>query len=207
LGSNYYSVPSQQLASGRQGSRTDLSALGIHPRSWVKEVKSEGTALVGGVQTDHVSAGVDTGKVVDDLAELASKSGAAQVSRVSGEDEKKLKDVLHDARLDVYSGRADGILRKLSMHSEVDASGRSGKVDFNVEFIDINKPQNIVAPLNSRPFSQLETDLQVGGLGALHGGTGAVQGGSAGSSSAGSSAEGSSGSGGSSAIPQESRAY
>ena len=173
----------------------------------MKDVKSEGTALVGGVQTDHVSAGVNTDKVVDDFVELASKSGASEVSKVSGDDKRKLKDALHDARLDLYSGKADGILRKLSMHSEVEASGGSGNVYFNVEFIDIDKPQKIIAPLTSRPFSQLESDLQVGGLAALGGGQGAVQGGSSRSPSGSSSAEGGSVGAGSSAVPQESRAY
>ena len=46
---------------------------------------------------------------------------------------------------------------------------KSGDVTFDLEIANLNKPQNIAAPANAKPFSELQ-----GALGSLAGGLGTI---------------------------------
>jgi hypothetical protein len=69
LGNRAYRVPQSQLdelkkQNAQQAqSFAGLGALGVNPRSWLVNPTSHGTAKVGGGETSHVSAGLDTTKL------------------------------------------------------------------------------------------------------------------------------------------------
>ena len=101
----------------------------IDPNAWVREVKSEGTESVGGVETDHVTAVVDPKAMLGDLNEVTNSR-----STVRG---------LERASLDAWVGADDQILRRLSVQL---VYAKSARITIDVRLSNVNKPQEIEAP-------------------------------------------------------------
>ena len=84
-----YRVPPAEFqktfaAQGSGGeSTTPLAALGVDPKSWLVNASDEGSADVGGVETDHVTADVNTEKMIDDVLALGARTGNSQLSGFS----------------------------------------------------------------------------------------------------------------------------
>jgi hypothetical protein len=179
-----------------------LAEFGIDPRNWLKDAKDEGDDKVAGVDTHHVSAALDVGRLLDDLNELVKKAGgsAGASAQITPDQKKQIQDVVKNPRFDVYVGKSDNVIRRLSADlsftvpsdKQAQVGGlKSGTLSFSIEFADVGKPQTITPPANAKPLSELTT--QLGGLGSVLGGGAGSSGGS------GSSGSGSSGSGGPSA--------
>jgi hypothetical protein len=117
----------------------DNSPFAVHPSTWVRDVKSEGTDTVGGVKSDHVSASIDPKAVVNDFAQAAGQSG--------GKPPKALSRVVKSGEIDAWVGSDDHILRRLS--AELTLAGGS-RVELDVRLSDVNKPQQIEAPAHLR---------------------------------------------------------
>jgi hypothetical protein len=194
--------------SNSDNDQPELGALGVNPREWLADPKNEGTEDVNGAETIHISSGVNVEKLLEDINDLLKRTGdlglsAAQRRQlprsIPERTRKQIVDSVKDAKLDVYTGKDDKVLRKLQLKLNfVVAEGlrtqtagvKGGTVDFSVDVADVNKPQEIKAPKGARPLSELQRQLgSVGGLGGASGG---------GSSSGGSGASGGSSSGGSS---------
>jgi hypothetical protein len=187
-----------------------FAQFGIDPRNWLKDAKDEGDDKVAGVDTDHVSAALDVGRVLDDLNQLVKKAGssAGTTAQITPEQKKQIQDVVENPRFDVYVGKSDNVIRRLSADlsfkvptdKQAQVGGlKSGTLSFSIEFADVGKSQTITAPQNAKPLSELTS--QLGGLGSVLGG------GSAGSSGSGSSGSGSSGSGASGPSADALQAY
>jgi hypothetical protein len=205
FGANNYAVPQAQLSqlySQATPPGEAISVLGFDPRNWLKDATDEGDASIGGVETHHVSANVDTGRLIDDLIGFARRTQPAGVPEVPQAQLSEVKGAVKHAHIDLYTGRSDGIPRRLAMHATVRANDGSGKIDFDMTFSEVNKPQRITAPASTRPFSQLQNDLQSGGLGLLAG-QGSVARGSVGSTTPVPSSE----SGAAPATPSTAQAY
>jgi hypothetical protein len=183
-----------------QNKNEGLSQFGIDPRNWLKDAKDEGSEKVAGVDTDHVSAALDVGRFLDDLNTLIKKAGTSTgtAAQLTADQKKQIEDVVKNPRFDVYAGKSDNVIRRLSADlsfsvpsdKQAQVGGlKSGTLSFSIEFADVGKPQTINAPENAKPLSELSS--QLGGLGSVLGGSG--------SSSSGSGSSGSSGSGGPSA--------
>jgi len=203
LGNRAYRVPQSQLdelkkQNARQAqSFAGLGALGVNPRSWLVNPTSRGTAKVDGVETNHVSAGVDTTKLVNDLLRLGQVSGGSGERTLSASDSRRLQQSLKGATVDVYAAKSDGTLRKLSGQARIEAPAGGGDIrvsgngtlSFEMEFSDVNEPQRISAPKNTRSFDEFQGDFSARFLGAFSApggrGSSAGTGGSSGGSSAG----------------------
>jgi hypothetical protein len=109
----------------------------VHPATWVRDVKSEGTDTIAGVESDHVSARVDPKAVVNDLAQAVRQNGGELPNQAA------LSRVVKKADLDVWVGTEDHIVRRLS--AKLAFAGR-GRLELDVRLSDVNKPQRIVAP-------------------------------------------------------------
>ncbi len=144
--------------SGRQ-SNTPLAALGVDPKSWLVNASDEGSANVGGVETDHVTAGVNTEKMIDDVLALGARTGNSQLSGFSAAQKQQVSQAVQSAKLDLYTAKSDGTLRKLAAHVSLNTPQGSGNVSFELAFSDVNKPQKITAPSNALPLSALDRDL------------------------------------------------
>jgi hypothetical protein len=187
----YYEQPPQQVRETnrtiRRNSRRDgkpLGALGLDPQSWLAEAKDEGDADVAGVETSHVSGTLDVDTLMRDLNDFVSRSASALGAdeappRLTDEDIRELSAAVKDPSFDVYVGKEDHLIRRVSGRIEFeipeasreDLGGlRGGTITFSVELRDVNGDQEIEPPARSRPLSKLTDSL---GGGALEGlGTG-----------------------------------
>jgi hypothetical protein len=196
VGSAAVAQLNQQIAqAGKNSQKKGLSQFGIDPRDWLENAKSEGTDSVGGVETEHVSATLNVGKLLDDLNRVVKQAGGSvsstRPSQLTDAQKKQIQDVVENPTFDVYAGKDDNVIRRLSADiafkvpsdKQAQVGGlKSGTVSFSIDFADVGQPQSITPPANAKPLSELTA--QLGGLSGLLGGAG---GGTAGSSSGSSS--------------------
>ena len=172
----------------RQGRRGSLHALGLDPRSWLLLAENKGQEDVAGVETLHASGTLDVESFLHDLNRFVERSGSAlggaagqaPPPRLSEADIRELTEAVQDPTFDIYVGKADDIIRRVSGRVEFEIPKRSraglggldgGSIVFSVEFRDVNGDQEIEAPASARPLSDLTESLGAGGLpGGLGGG-------------------------------------
>jgi hypothetical protein len=175
-----------------------FSQFGIDPRNWLTDAQDEGSDKVAGVDTHHVSAKLDVGRFLDDLNTLVKKAGTSTgtTAQITPEQKKQVEDVVKNPRFDVYVGKDDNVIRRLSADlsftvpddKRAQLNGlESGTLSFSIQFGDVGQPQTITAPKSAKPLSELTSRL--GGLGGVLGGAA----GGSGSSGSGSSGSGSAG--------------
>jgi hypothetical protein len=185
----YYEQPRDQVRRAnravRRNARRDdrpLSEFGLDPRSWLAEANDEGEAEVAGVQTRHVSGTLDVADLMRNLNQFARRSGSAlggggrSAAPLGRADIQELSQAVKDPSFDVYVGEDDDIIRRVSGRVEFDVPEaereglgglEGGSIVFSVEFSDVNGEQQIEAPANARPISDLTETLGTGALGAL----------------------------------------
>lgn len=191
-----YSVPGELLDQARsrldQQSETErgqsLESYGIDPQSWIDDPEVVGQEDVGGTETDHISGTLNVTAFLDSvdrlLAEvdrqgLAAASGQDVPDRIPADDRAEIERSIRDARVDIWTGTEDRILRKLQVGLDVqpaDADERGGDVDFVLQFDGVNEEQSITAPSGARPIDELLAQFQ-GLLGGTDLGGGAAAGG------------------------------
>ena len=191
----FYELPRSTVEQANRSLRRDrrqrgvLRQIGMNARSWVQNAKIEGHDKVAGVETTHVSGALDVRRLLQDLNRFVGRSGTAlgaaagQVPRpLTRSQLDKIAQVVKDPSFDVYVGKRDDIIRRVSarLNLEVPREDRArvggltgGSVVFSLEFSRVNGNQRIVAPAKARPLSDLTKSL---GVGALNGGLGALDG-------------------------------
>ncbi|HEX2234142.1 MAG TPA: hypothetical protein VHG69_12355 [Thermoleophilaceae bacterium] len=200
----YYEQPAEQVRQANesirrnQGERGSLRSLGLDPRSWLAEADERGEEQVAGTETVHVSGSLDVRAFLRDLNDFVKRSGGAiggatgqnVPAPLSDEDIEKTADAVRSNAFDVYVGKDDDTIRRLSgrLDFTVPEEDRGslgqiegGSFDISVEFGDVNGDQKIEAPASARPLSDLTRSL--GALGGTaprqqqppSGGSGGVQ--------------------------------
>jgi hypothetical protein len=199
----------QAQKRSKQAKSGALAGLGINPMKWLKDPQVRSDQEVAGVETKHVSAGVDVGKFVDDLNKLlgrVSLDNSQSPATLTAQQRSQLIDSIANPRVDVWSGKEDKTLRKLAVTLDLKpAAGQSsratgGSLDFTLLLTNLNRPQAIAPPPNPRSFSELSKQLKGVDLSSLGLGGGSSSGSSSSSSagSAGAPSTGGTGSTGSS---------
>ncbi|HYH57658.1 MAG TPA: hypothetical protein VD790_00360 [Thermoleophilaceae bacterium] len=166
----------QLLASRETEGDRDLEDFGVTPRDWVVDAEVEGDEEVADVLTTHVSGNLDVARILDDLNTVvaeASQLGGAIAEQapptLSDEQQEQIEDVVSDPRFDAYVGKDDERLHRLSadLGFEVPEDARervggleSGVISFSIEFANIGAAQEVSAPENARPVSELTTQLE-----------------------------------------------
>ncbi len=197
FGGSAYQVPANVVAQihksfqqSGQGSasagKLNLAGIGLDPMSWLSGATVSGKETVGGVETDHITAKLNTGALLDDVDKLLAKVSSQKLapssagtipSKIPAGARKQIEDAVKSATVDVWSGTADHTLRKLALALDVAPTSGSVKhasVAFSIELSDLNKPQTISPPANPKPLSDLLGQLQGllgGALPGLGGGT------------------------------------
>ncbi|MFL5843888.1 MAG: hypothetical protein ACJ762_04275 [Solirubrobacteraceae bacterium] len=158
-----------------------FKSLGIDPLGWLTDPKVAGSEDVGGAETEHITAGVDVAKFLDDVSTLLGKAGqlgqaaAGVPSSLSDQQRKDIESAVKSASLDVWTGKDDKALRRLKLTIGIDvpeavrsrAGGLStGTLTFDLTIADLNEPQTISAPENARPIAELEQLVAGGATGA-----------------------------------------
>jgi hypothetical protein len=201
------SMKSSQQQSSAAKSQLDLGSLHLDPLSWLKDAKVEGTETVGGTQTQHVSAQLDTSAFLDDvdkvLGQVAKKGlpnagGQTVPSSIPDKVRQQILDAVKSGTIDVWTGTSDKTLRKISVALSIEpknpGSGlKSAQISFSLELEDLNTPQTIATPASPKPLNEL-----LGQLGGLLGG---VDGGALGGALGGVTGQGQSGGGGPQTTP------
>jgi hypothetical protein len=215
LQGNTYAVSDQVFNSFKQGFQRSqaqqngtkrnpsFSALGVNPKDWLKSPQNKGDTDVAGTTTIHIASGVDVSKLLDGISQLLSKAGSLGVSQtqrlpttLTAAQKKKVQDAIQDPTFDVYTGKSDKIVRRITINlkfkvpqsSQQRANGiKGGQIAIDVKLADLNQPQTITAPANAKPFSDLSSALRgLGPLGALSGAGGTGPTGGTGSTGTGS---------------------
>jgi hypothetical protein len=193
----YYEQPAAQVraanASIKKAGGRSLRSLGLDPRSWLSDAREEGDERVAGVETSHVSGRLDVAALMRNINAFVQRSGAALTGAtgqaapkpLSEANIRQLSEVVDDPSFEVYVGKQDDTIRKVSgrMEFEVPEDSRDkldgiegGSLEFSVEFADVNGDQEIEAPDKARPLAELTTSLGgaslLGGLGDEAAGSG-----------------------------------
>jgi hypothetical protein len=179
----------QSSSNGNQS----LATLGIDPTKWLKDPKNEGNAKVGDTDTVKITGDVDVPKLLDDvntaLQKIKSLGGAqaAQLpDQLTAQDKQQAEKAIKDLGVEIYTGAEDKILRRMVVAMKLDVPQSAGgssqaanlKLDFQLQ--DLNNGQDISAPSNTKPLSELMSKLQgvgIPGLGASSTGGGSSGGG------------------------------
>lgn len=137
--------------------------LNVDPSGWVRNVKSQGTEKMDGVQVTHISAEVDSAKAITDLAKTMSAS-----TPLPNAEQRLRKGGLTNGHLQVWVGD-DKIMRRASLElSGKGNGGRTVNATLNFAFSGVNKPQDITRPSkvkNGLPgglFAQVANGLLTG---------------------------------------------
>jgi hypothetical protein len=172
-------------AESDKSQQPDLAALGIEPRKWLREAKDEGTEEVGGVETIHISAGVNVTRLLEDFNRLLSRAGELGLSSQQRQQlpasipptvQKQIIDSVKETNLDVFTGKDDKILRKIDLELKFEvpenlrqqAQGlQRGDIKFSYQVTELNKPQTIEAPKSARPLGELQRQFSGTGFGSL----------------------------------------
>jgi hypothetical protein len=170
------------------GRRSGLSlrSLGIDPRRWLDHARIRGTERVGGADTTHVTGAIDVPAFLADVNRLLGSAGALGViapgrpsRHLSPAARREIAAAVRSARIDVWTGVRDRILRRLAVAVRFAAAKGSrtrilglsaGTLDLRLTVADLNERQEIRAPRDARPLSELPG---LGALGGLLGGGGA----------------------------------
>ena len=108
------------LGSGRRRAQAapksppGLRSLGIDPLRWVKNVKDEGRADVGGVPTTRLTGDVDSVALLADLAALLDKAGGA-ASFLTPKLLAQIGAAVKSAKVDIWTGADDDIVRRIAV--------------------------------------------------------------------------------------------
>ena len=180
----------RELAKSGGDDRGSLRDLGLNPRTWVVDAEGEDNEEVAGVETEHVSAKLDVRRLFADLNKLVERSAGAvggapadAPNPLSASDLDQLADVVENPTFDVYVGKDDDVIRRVSGNLRIKVPEKDrqkvngisgGTLRFSVELAKVNGDQTVEVPAKSRPISDLTKQLRgAGALGAL-GGSGAT---------------------------------
>jgi hypothetical protein len=191
-----YEVGKQQVAQinkqlGSQTQGKTLKDFGIDPQNWVTNADTKGDENVNGVNTTHVQAGLDVGKMLTDLNKTINQAGTAvggtATRQLTPQQIDEVKKIVQNPKFDVYVGKDDDTLRRLNVNVDFAIpdnqksqfnGATGGSISFSLDFSKVGEQQTISAPPNPKPISELQ-----GSLGAL-GGAGSSGGSGSGGSSA-----------------------
>jgi hypothetical protein len=206
LGGDAYTLPAADFkrlessfssVEATGGGHSGLSGLGIDPEHWLAHPAVVGTEDVGGASTTHVRAGVNIASLLSDLNTFLAKSTAGSASsavpkQISPAQRQKLASEVKNAQVDIWTGTADRILRKLALVLDIPVTGQlstelggmsAAGLGLTIQYSGLNHAQTITTPTKVLPYSQFTTRLR-GVLSGIAGGLGSASTGASSSSSA-----------------------
>jgi hypothetical protein len=134
----------KQIVTARESGAApaaDTPNVDVDPSSWLRNVKSEGTEKMDGVDVTHVSADVNSAKAITDVVKAMDRTG-----QVPAGAEARLAGVVKDGHLDAWVGD-DKIMRRVSLElSGKGDGGRAVSMDLDFRLSGVNKPQDIARP-------------------------------------------------------------
>lgn len=145
---------SERETDRRRRAQPTLDSLGIDPRRWLVDPRKDGESEVEGVETIHLTAGVDVPRMVADVAKLAEGNDLSE--RLGAGDIEQLEKSVRSARVEVDTGKEDERLRRLVVRLELAA----GTLELSLQYSELDEPQEIGAPEGAHPLSELTETLE-----------------------------------------------
>lgn len=189
FGSGYYEQPQADVTRANRelrrgsGGRSVFAGIGVDPRDWIVDAESRGGTEVGGVAVERFRGKLDLkamftdlNKVVDRSANVVGSVGPKVPEALSPKQIDSLAEVVENPSFDIYVGKDDGLVRRLSGNLKVSVPEEErarfsdisrASLKFSLELSKLNGSQAVVAPRDVRPISELAKAL--GGIGALTG--------------------------------------
>jgi predicted heme/steroid binding protein len=166
--------------SGGQGKSSEISACQeaageLELSDFVENLKSAGSAEVGGTSTTKVSGNLDATSAIEAVSALIEDpkcseqlSAAGPLPSAAELDKAKstVQDSLKSAHVDLYVGD-DHIVRRIVAQATIEPpkSSKSGakrvEVDLDMTLTGVNEEQTISAPAKSKPLSDLFLKLGI----------------------------------------------
>jgi hypothetical protein len=202
-----------KCAEDRGEEGVSFRSLGIDPARWLENPETAGTEDVGGTSTTHITAGIDVPVLLEDVNRILGRTDSQQSDpcadeqpqegqperegsrQLSEQDREQIANAVKDARVDVWTGEEDRILRRINItlrfevpEDQRDRAGglQSGDLRFDMTIGALNEDQEIAEPKDAKPLEELLAQFggQVPGLGGGSG-SGSGGGGTGGSGSTG----------------------
>ena len=179
----------EQSAKEASGEKDQsLASLGVDPRRWLTNASNEGEAKVGDTDTIKITGDVDVPKLLDDVNGALEKiralgvQGSEQIpDKLTEAEKQQTAEAIEDLSVEIYTGADDRILRRMVIDLSLKmpegtsvAAAQSAQIRLDFQLLDVNEEQEIEAPENAKPFSELLKQIEGLGagldLGALGGG-------------------------------------
>lgn len=182
----FSSLYEQDQKDNEKDAAPSIASLGVDPLKWLRDAENKGEEEVGGAETVHVTGQIDVPAFLLDVNKLlerdavsgaAASAGGQVPDKLTDKQREQIAASVKNATLDVYSGKADGILRRLNVQvtfnvpeeDRKDAGGlTTGTLGLDLIISELGEEQEIEEPASPRPLSDL-----TGGAGAT-GATGAT---------------------------------
>ncbi len=84
--------------------------------------------------------------------------------KLTAKQKREAQDAIKALDVTVYTGTGDKILRRLTVSADLAGSKADAAVLFDVTFTKVGQEQQIGAPANPRPFSELLKALDAAGI-------------------------------------------
>jgi hypothetical protein len=165
---------SARQAQTNQDASSIFQRFGVDPKTWLTNLSNEGDEDVEGTETIHIHGDADVEQILSDFAKIAQRVPGSATPTLDQAQLDRVKSAIQEASLDVYSGKDDHLLRRLSLSLAIVPPASAGgsavdsvNVDLSVTLSDVNEAQTITAPSGAKPISDLLNQLGLGGLGSL----------------------------------------
>jgi hypothetical protein len=166
VGGTAYELPPELVAEIKEATgdlETDGLGEQIELGNWIENPSRAEGGTVGGTDTDRIAADLNVVNVVNGLVEIAAAFGGAESpSRVEGQAAEQLRRAVDTARVEVYTGKDDRLLRRLVISMDFSPKAPAEvknilgvSVDFHFAISDPNKDVNVSPPENVRPYTDL----------------------------------------------------
>jgi hypothetical protein len=185
FGGAFYEQDPEEIAStnrrlAREPGSGTFADLGLDARKWIVDAQVEGEEEIGGVATEHIKGTLDVEAALIDINGLAKRSAgtlgdAGDAAKPLGKQEiERLAKSVDNPSFDVYVGKDDDILRRISLRIDVEVPEQDRKrvggvtgasIRLSAQLDDVGGDQRVEAPRSSRPLSDLTS--QLGSLGNL----------------------------------------
>jgi hypothetical protein len=209
---------SQASARTPKQASSSFSALGLSPSNWLLDPHRLADPRVGDADTIHIAANVDVPRLLQDVSKLLGRASQLGISvpnapkSITPQQQQAIAQAVRSAKVDIYTGRDDKILRRLSVvvslavppqSRRVVGGLQSGLISVDYTRSQLDKIRTIAVPANAHPLSELLNAANASGAGGgalsgLTGGQGAAAAGSAGTAQSASGAGAATQSGGAS---------
>lgn len=141
---------------------------GLNLEAWVERPRVGPGPAIDGVATDRIIGDLDAAAAVNDLLALSQRFGAGEDElprRLEGEGAERVRRAVRSARVEILTGRGDGLLRHLEVVMEMGVEGAEEvraalgdlagvRLRLVVDVRGVNEPVRVEAPVGARPVAE-----------------------------------------------------